>query len=76
MVVLASTAAIFIVGNRTALQGRKLTWRTFFFAGLLVTVIIIIFDLDRSLEGTMKVKPDTMLSTIAEMQSALQILSD
>jgi hypothetical protein len=55
MVFLVAIFAIFIVGNRSALQGRALTWRTFVFAGVLSVVMIVIFDLDRSLEGTMRV---------------------
>ncbi|MGI1661767.1 hypothetical protein ACRDNQ_05970 [Palleronia sp. KMU-117] len=73
---LASFAAIFFVGNQSALQGRRLTWHVFAFAGLLSVVMIMIFDLDRALEGTIRVNPDTMLATIREMEAALPVPSD
>jgi hypothetical protein len=71
MVVLIAVVAILIVGNRSALQGRRLTWRTFVFAGLLSIVMIVIFDLDRSLEGTMRINPDTLRATIHEIETTL-----
>ncbi|WP_068318561.1 hypothetical protein [Aliiruegeria sabulilitoris] len=72
MIFLASVVAIFVVGNRTALQGKALTWHVLAFAGLLSVVMIVIFDLDRALEGSMRVNPDTMLATIREMETALE----
>jgi hypothetical protein len=71
MIVLASIVAIFVVGNQSALQGRRLTWHLFSFAGLLAAVIVIIFDLDRSLEGSILINPDTMLATIREIETAM-----
>lgn len=76
MVFLIAIFAIFIVGNRSALQGRTLTWRTFVFAGVLSVVMIVILDLDRSLEGTMRVNPDTLRATIAEMDRALAAIGE
>ena len=71
MLLLAAGASIFVVGNRSALQGRPLTWRTFMFSGLLSVVIIVIFDLDRSLEGLDTIKTVTLQITIHEMEVAL-----
>jgi hypothetical protein len=71
MILLVAVVGILIVGNRSALQGRPLTWRTFVFAGVLSIVMIVIFDLDLGLEGTMRVNPDTMRATIHEMETAL-----
>lgn len=71
MIVAAAVIAIAIVGNRSALQGRALTWRTFLFAGILSVVIIVIADLDRSLEGTMRQNPDPMIEAIYDMENAL-----
>ncbi|WP_449369407.1 bestrophin-like domain [Tropicimonas aquimaris] len=76
MIFLASVVAIFVVGNRTAMQGKTLTWHVFAFAGLLSVVMIVIFDLDRALEGTMRVNPDTMNQTIREMEAALAASDD
>jgi hypothetical protein len=71
MILVVATASVLIVGNRSALQGRKLTWRTFVFAGVLAVIMIIITDLDRALEGTIQMNPDTLLATIHEMETAL-----
>lgn len=71
MLVGAALIAISIVGNRSALQGRPLTWRTFTFAGVLSVVIVIIVDLDRSFEGTMRQNPDPMTEVIHDMEAAL-----
>ena len=71
MISLVAVFAILIVGNRSALQGRQLTWRTFVFAGVLSIVMIVIFELDRTLEGTMRVNPDTLRATIHEMETSL-----
>jgi hypothetical protein len=76
MIFFVSVVAILILGNRSALQGRPLTWRPFVFAGVLSIVMIIIFDLDRTLEGTMQVNPDTLRVTIHEMETALSIRSE
>ncbi|MDW4550589.1 hypothetical protein R5H32_14605 [Defluviimonas sp. D31] len=71
MIFLTSVVAILIVGNRSALQGRQQTWRTFVFPCLLAVVMIMILDLDRSLEGAVRLNPDTMIATIHEMETAL-----
>ncbi len=71
MIVAAAIIAISIVGNRSALQGRPLTWRTFTFAGVLSIVIIVIFDLDRSFEGSMRANTDPMIEVIYDMEAAL-----
>lgn len=71
MLFLAAVVAILVAANRSALQGRPLTWRTFVFAGLLAVVIIVIIDLDRTLEGTIRVNTDTLTATIREMETAL-----
>lgn len=71
MLFLAAFVAILVAANRSALQGRPLTWRTFVFAGLLAVVIIVIIDLDRTLEGTIRVNTDTLNATIREMEAGL-----
>jgi hypothetical protein len=76
MIFLVAIVAILIVGNRSALQGRTLTWRTFVFAGVLSVVMIVIFDLDRTLEGTMRVNPDTLLATIHDMEARLAVQTE
>ncbi|KUJ76878.1 hypothetical protein AVO45_10315 [Ruegeria marisrubri] len=73
MIVLVAVFAILIVGNRSALQGRPLTWRTFVFAAVLSVVMIVIYDLDRTLEGTMRVNPDTLRATIHDLETSLAV---
>lgn len=71
MIFVAALAAVLIIGNRTALQGRSLTWRTFVFSGLLSIVMIVIVDLDRTLEGLIRLNTDTLAATVREMDAAL-----
>jgi hypothetical protein len=71
MVFLIAVVGILTVGNRSALQGQALTWRTFVFAGVLSIVMIVILDLELALEGTIQVNPDTLLATIYEMETDL-----
>ncbi|MEM6887464.1 MAG: hypothetical protein AAF636_04910 [Pseudomonadota bacterium] len=71
MISMAAVAAMMIVGNRSALHGRKLTWRTYAFAVLLAVLINVIYDLDRSQEGTMRIKTDTLRATIFDMEAML-----
>lgn len=71
MIVFIMLIAILVVGNRSALQGRPLTWRTFLFAGVLAIVMLVVFDLDRPLEGTMRLNPYPMLEVIEDIEAAL-----
>jgi hypothetical protein len=71
LISITAIAAVMIVANRSALHGRSLTWRTLALALLLAVVIIVIFDLDRSLEGTMRVNPDTLLAVIHDMERTM-----
>ena len=76
MIVAAALIAILIVGNRSALQGRPLTWRTFTFSGVLSIVILVIFDLDRPLEGSMRENHDPMKEVIYDMELAVAQLGE
>ena len=76
MISIAAIAALTIVGNRSALHGRPLTWRTIALALLLAVVIIVVFDMDRSLEGTMRMNPDTLLAVIHDMERTLTARAD
>jgi hypothetical protein len=71
MIFAAAVIAIAIVGNRSALQGRPFTWRTFTFAWVLSIVILVIVDLDRPVEGTMRQNVDPMVEVIYDMEQAL-----
>lgn len=71
MILLTASVSIFLVGNRSALHGRKLTWRTFSFAGTLCLVMIVVTDLDRPVEGLLQVRHGTMLAVVADMEQAM-----
>jgi hypothetical protein len=71
MVFLTAVVGVFNVGNRSALQGKALTWRAFVFAVVLSIVMIMILDLELALEGTIQMNPDTLLATIHEMETDL-----
>lgn len=64
-------AGIFAVGNRSALQGRNLTWRTFLFSVVLACVLITIEDLDRPTDGFTIVRQDPLRAVVAEMEATL-----
>ncbi|NDV99684.1 hypothetical protein [Salipiger sp. PrR002] len=67
----AAGAGVFILGNRTALQGRRLTWRTMVFSLVLTSVLVTINDLSRASDGFTTVRQDAILATIADMEAAL-----
>ncbi|MEE4117655.1 MAG: hypothetical protein V2I65_01420 [Paracoccaceae bacterium] len=68
MVVAAALTGLFLVGNRSGLQGRPLTWRTFIFAGFLWVVMSSIVDLQRPLEGVIRADYGLLEATIADMR--------
>jgi hypothetical protein len=72
MLFAATVVAIFAVGNRSALQGRPLTWRTFAFSSLLSLVTRVIIDLDASLEGAITLNNDTLAAASREMEAAME----
>lgn len=67
----AAVAALFMLGNRSGLVGRDLTWRTFVFAGFLLVVMITIVDLHRGAEGLIRFDQTALLAVILEMEAAL-----
>lgn len=64
-------AGVFVVGNRSALQGRPVTWRTLLLSVVLACVIGMIEDLDRPNDGFTVVRQDAFVTTIAEMEGML-----
>jgi len=59
---------LFLLGNRTAMQGRAITWRTFAFSAMLWVVMLIILDTQRSAQGFVTVDEGPLLATILDMQ--------
>lgn len=72
MVLAASIAAIFLLGNRAGLLGRRLTWRTFAFALFLGAVMYTIVDVRRGSEGLIQADDSALDATIFDMEQALR----
>ncbi len=66
----AAIAALFMLGNRAGLAGRNLTWRTFVFAGFLLSVMVTIVDLHRGGEGLIRFDQTALLAAIFEMEES------
>ena len=71
-VLVAGLTALFLLGFRTGLVGRRLSWRAFVFAGFLVFVMVAILDMQRSREGTVRLDEGPLLATIREMEQAMR----
>jgi hypothetical protein len=68
MLFLSAALALVIAGNKSALQGRPVTWRTFALAGLISVVMIVILDLDRPRDGLITINSDAMRVTISDLE--------
>lgn len=73
-VMLLATAmiALLLLGNRSGLQGRPLTWRTFTFSAILLVVMLVTLDLDRANEGLMIAKSAPIEAAVADMRAMLE----
>lgn len=71
MVLLYASVALFLVGNRSALRGNRLSWRTFAFSLALSFVMVMVVDFERPKEGFVRLDPTVMKITIAEIDAAL-----
>lgn len=68
----AALAAVTLLGNRTGMPGRRLTWRTFAFTSFLSIVILTIVDTRRVTEGLIVMNDAPMRATIVDMKLALE----
>lgn len=71
MVAVAALIALYLLGNRAALAGRKLSWRTFVFSALLIVVMLTITDIQRPGEGIARLDQTVLYATIFDMEQAL-----
>lgn len=71
MVLSAAVAALYLLGNRSAMAGRMLSWRTFVFSGLLVVVMLTIIDVQRPGEGLARVDLTPLRAVIFDMENSL-----
>lgn len=69
---ITALTGLFFVGNRSALNGRALPWRTFAFAGLLWVVMGTIADLQRPQEGWVPANDSVLRAAILDMEAALR----
>ncbi|QPM91241.1 bestrophin-like domain [Pseudooceanicola algae] len=73
LLIFAASSGVFIVGNRSALLGRPLSWRTLVFSVVLTSVLVTIEDLDRATDGFTIVPQDALRTAVADMDRALSI---
>lgn len=71
MVLLYSATALFLAGNRSALRGNRLSWRTFAFSSALSFVMVLVLDFERPREGFVRTDPTMIRLTIADIDAAL-----
>ena len=67
----AAGSGVFIIGNRAALQGRRLSWRTLVFSLVLTAVLVTIEDLSRASDGFTVVPQTPLIAAVTDMESAL-----
>ena len=72
IVALAAVASLFVLGNRSGLAGRPLTWRTFLFSALLFAIMMTILDVQRASHGLILVDQSPLVGTIRDMERTLQ----
>lgn len=72
MLFTAAIAALFLLGNRSGIKGRSLSWRTFFLSGFLFVVMVSIVDTLRGSEGFILIDQTALEVTIFEMEQALK----
>ncbi|MBE9639328.1 hypothetical protein [Salipiger mangrovisoli] len=68
----AAGSGVFIIGNRAALQGRRLSWRTLVFSLVLTAVLVTIEDLSRGSDGFTRVPQTPLVAAVADMEAAFE----
>jgi len=71
MLLAAALVSLFLLGDRSGMNGRKLTWRTFVLSGVLFLVMSTILDAQRSGEGIILADDTSLRATLFDMQQAL-----
>jgi len=70
-VLLYAATALFLAGNRSALRGKRLSWRTFAFSSALSFVMVLVLDFERPREGFVRTDSTMIRMTIADIDAAL-----
>ena len=65
-------AALFLLGNRSGIAGRPLTWRTFMFSALLLVVMVTVIDVQRAAQGFIRVDQSPLQAAILDMEARLR----
>lgn len=71
MMVLTAAAAMFVMGHTAGSEGIMSRWRTTAFAGVLVFIMVVIVDFDRSFSGFILVNDYAMGDLIKGLQAAI-----
>lgn len=71
IVVITALAALFLLGNRSGIAGRPLTWRTFIFSAILFAVMMTVIDVQRAAHGLIRVDQSALVATLADMEAQL-----
>jgi hypothetical protein len=71
IVILTALAGLFLLGNRSGIAGRQLTWRIFMFSALLLLVMITVIDVQRATQGVIRVDQSALKAAILDMQASL-----
>jgi hypothetical protein len=72
IVVMAALTALFVLGNRSGVAGRALTWRSFVFSALLYIVMMTVIDVQRGAQGLIRVDQSALAATILDIESRLR----
>lgn len=72
IVVMAALAALFLLGDRSGIAGRPLTWRTFVFSALLFAVMLTVLDVQRATQGLIRVDQSALQATLRDMETRLR----
>lgn len=73
LLAMVAAFAVFMVGHDAGIRGKPLTWRVLAFSGLLIIVLVQIFDFERPASGIIRVPETIMLITIEDMRSELAV---
>lgn len=71
IVLITALAALFLLGNRSGIAARSLTWRTFMFSALLFAVMMTVLDVQRTSQGFIRLDQGALQATIRDMEVGL-----
>lgn len=72
MVLAAALTSLFLLGNRSGMMGRVLSWRTFVFSGFLWVLMLTVVDVKRATSGLIQTDQSPMLVTLFDMEQGLR----